>query len=506
MRQGEFTLTTLLRVLPEVGMVKAQSMNKNSSRRHFVKGLGVTAAALNFQVVPSRVFGANDRITLAGIGTSGKGASDISGSAGAGFEITHLCDIVDSDKYPNERGGSYAKTRSTYPNAKFYQDWREMIAEEGDKIDAVTVSTPDHTHAHAAIAAMQKNCAVYCQKPLTHGIWEARKLTEVAKKTEVVTQMGNQAHAEDHMRRVVELVRAGLIGDVTEIHAWTNRPIWPQAMQKWPDADPVPKHIDWDLWLGPAPFRDYSTQIAPFKWRGYWDFGTGALGDMACHIMDCAFWAAELGSPSSVQAIVAEEEGAKQSELSPPTWATITYEFPSKGKKPIKFVWYDGYKDAVFNEEKWRLVSKIDGGKIREANRPPEDILEGQPFAGGNGYGSVIIGSEGKLFFNRMTNNWFVKPGNRLDGIEVTDKLLRARDENPHNEFYDAIAAGKPENALSGFHQSGPFTEMVLLGNLAVRLNKKVKWDGENLKSPNCPEADELIRREYREGWELKID
>ena len=338
-------------------------MKHTSSRRQFAKGIGITAAALHFQVVPSRVFGANDKITLAGIGTAGKGASDISGSAGAGFEITHLCDIVDSDKYPNERG-SYAKTRSTYPDAKFYQDWREMLAEEGEKIDAVTVSTPDHVHAHASIAAMKQNCAVYCQKPLTHGIWEARQLTRVAEKTGVVTQMGNQAHAQDHMRRVVELVRAGLIGEVTEIHAWTNRPIWPQAIPKWPEAEAAPKHINWDLWLGPAPFREYSSRIAPFKWRGYWDFGTGALGDMACHIMDCAFWAAELGSPTSVSAISADGKGA-QSDVSPPTWATITYEFPGKGKKPIKFVWYDGYKDAVFSEE------KVEPGKLDRRRQNP---------------------------------------------------------------------------------------------------------------------------------------
>jgi predicted dehydrogenase len=193
-------------------------MEKQTSRRNFVKGAVATAAAFNFQVVPSRVFGANDKINLAGIGISGKGASDIGNSAGAGFNISHLCDIVDKDKYPNV-GGNWVKTRENYPNAKFYDDWREMLEAEGDKIDAVTVSTPDHVHAHASVAAMKKGCAVYCQKPLTHGIWEARKLTEYAAETGVVTQMGNQAHAEDHMRRVVELVRAGLIGDVTEVHA-----------------------------------------------------------------------------------------------------------------------------------------------------------------------------------------------------------------------------------------------------------------------------------------------
>lgn len=480
-------------------------MDKLTSRRNFVKGAVATAAAFNFQVVPSRVFGANDRITLAGIGTSGKGASDISGSAGAGFEVTHLCDVFNLDKYPN-LGGGYQKTRQDHPQAKFFEDWREMIASEGDKIDAVTVSTPDHVHAHAAAAAMLKGCHIYCQKPMTHGIWEARQLTELAAKTGVVTQMGNQAHAENHMRRVVELVRAGLIGDVVEVHAWTNRPIWPQGIPAWPKAEPVPEHINWDLWIGPAPFRDFSPNIAPFKWRGFWDFGTGALGDMACHIMDCSYWAAELGAPTSVEAISADGRGA-MSDVSPPTWAQITYQFPERnGKKPVKYVWYDGYKDAVFNPEKWALESSIDGGKIRERNLPPEEVREGLGFEEKDGYGSILIGTRGKLWFNRSNDNWVVKPGNIMDGFDFPEQTLsRARDENPHNEFYDAIKAGKPELALSGFAHSGAFTEMVLLGNLAVRLGKKVEWDAATLSSPNCPEAAALIKRDYREGWAFPV-
>ncbi|MEO0414455.1 MAG: Gfo/Idh/MocA family oxidoreductase, partial [Verrucomicrobiota bacterium] len=393
----------------------------NTSRRKFVKGAGAAAAAFGFQVVPSRVFGANDRITLAGIGTAGKGASDIGNSAGAGFEVTHLCDIVDVEQYPN-LGGSWKSTREKFPNAKFYQDWREMIAAEGDKIDAITVSTPDHVHAHAAIAAMKKDIAVYCQKPLTHGIWEARKLTEMAKETGVVTQMGNQAHANDHMRRVVELVRAGVIGEVKEVHAWTNRPIWPQAIKAWPEAEDAPKYLDWDLWIGPAPFREYSSKIHPFKWRGYWDFGTGALGDMACHIMDCAYWACDLGYPKSVKAVSADGGGAL-TDISPPTWATIEYIFPGKGKDDIKFMWYDGYKDAVFDAEKWQLISKDNGkkigGKNGTKNLPPAEILEGLPHDEREGFGSVIIGTEGKIFFNRHKDSWFVKPSSSLDGKNV---------------------------------------------------------------------------------------
>lgn len=479
-------------------------MEPNTSRRHFVKGLAATAAAFNFQVVPSRVFGANERITLAGIGISGKGASDVSNSAGAGFQVTHLCDIVNADKYPNLKGG-WVKSRQDYPDAKFFEDWREMLEAEGDKIDAVTISTPDHVHAHAAVAAMKKNCAVYCQKPLTHGIWEARVLTELAEKTKVVTQMGNQAHANNHMRRVVELIRAGLIGDVVEVHAWTNRPIWPQGIPAWPEKEEAPAHINWDLWIGPAPYREYSSQIAPFKWRGYWDFGTGALGDMACHIMDMSYWAAELGAPTSVSAVSADGRGA-MSDLSPPTWATIEYEFPGKNGQPIKYMWYDGYKDAVFNPDKWALESNIDGGKIREPNTPPVEITEGLDTTEAKGYGSLVIGTRGKLWFNRGKDTWVVKPGNLTDGFDFPEASIpRARDEDPHKEFYDALKTSDPKLAQSRFEHSGPFTEMVLLGNLAVRLNKKVEWDSKTLSSPNCPEAAALVKREYREGWALEV-
>ncbi len=478
-------------------------MQKPNTRRQFVKGLAASAAAFNFQVVPSRVFGANDRITLAGIGTSGKGASDIANSAESGFQVTHLCDIVDVAKYPN-LGGAWAKTREAHPDAKFYQDWREMLETDGDKIDAVTVSTPDHVHAFAASAAMKKGCAVYCQKPLTHGIWEARYLTELAAKTGVVTQMGNQAHANNHMRRVVELVRAGLIGDIVEVHAWTNRPIWPQGIPMWPQKEEVPTHIDWDLWIGPAPFHDYSPQIHPFKWRGYWDFGTGALGDMACHIMNMSLWAMDFAAPYSVSAISADGRGA-MSDVSPPTWATIEYLFKGNNGKDIKYMWYDGYKDAVFNPDKWALESKIDGGKIREPNTPPADILEGMDSTESKGYDSLIVGSSGKIWFNRSKDTWFVKPGSLMDGYSYpAQSIPRARGENPHNEFYDAVKANDPKLPQSRFEHSGPFTETVLLGNLAVRLGKKVEWDSKNLTSPNCPEAAKLVKRDYRDGWKLE--
>lgn len=478
-------------------------MESPATRRQFIRGLAASAAAFQFQVVPSRVFGANDRITLAGIGISGKGASDVANSAGAGFQVTHLCDIVNADKYPNLKGG-WVKSRQDHPDAKFYEDWREMLAAEGDKIDAVTVSTPDHVHAHASAAAMRNGCAVYCQKPLTHGIWEARHLAELAAKTKVVTQMGNQAHANNHMRRVVELVRAGLIGDIVEVHAWTNRPIWPQGIPQWPQKEDAPAHINWDLWIGPAPYRDYSPQIHPFKWRGYWDFGTGALGDMACHIMNMSHWAMDFAAPLSVSAVSADGRGA-MSDVSPPTWATIEYEFAGKNGKPVKYTWYDGYKDAVFNPDKWALESKIDGGKIREPNVPSLEVTEGIDTTESKGYGSLIIGTRGRILFNRHRDNWILKPSSLADGFDFPEASIpRARDEDPHKEFYDAIKAGDPQLPQSRFEHSGPFTEMVLLGNLAVRLGKKVEWDTKTLSSPNCPEAAKLVKRDYREGWALE--
>ncbi len=472
---------------------------KKTTRRKFAKG--TAAAAFGFQVVPSCVFGANERIHLGGIGTGGKGAVDISGSAGAGFDVIALCDVVDASKARlTGRQATISATRAKYPKAKFYADWREMLEREPD-IDAVTVSTPDHVHAAASITAMKKGIHVYCQKPLTHDIWEARTMSRVAKETGVKTQMGNQAHAHDNLRRMVELVRAGIIGDVREVHTWTNRPIWPHAMPRYPQKEPVPDHIDWDLWVGPAPFHDYSSKIVPFNWRGYWDYGTGALGDMACHNMDMPFWSLSLGSPSRVEAV-----SSAPTEVSPPIWSTISYEFPARGKKPpVKYTWYDGYKDAVFDEKKWALVSKDNAAKKpAQPNLPAADILEGQDPNEGSGYGSVMVGARGKLFYRRAGSNWFVKPSSKLDGFDFPRPTLeRARDNDPYKEFFDAIKNDR--ETLGNFDYSGPFTEAVLLGNLAVKLGKRIEWDGPNMKAVNAPEADVLIKRPYREGWELEV-
>ncbi|MDF1859616.1 MAG: Gfo/Idh/MocA family oxidoreductase [Verrucomicrobiales bacterium] len=474
-------------------MQESQASSK-TTRRGFVKS--AAAATFGFQFVPSHVWGANSRVNFGAIGSGGKGKADIGGSVGAGMQCAALVDIVDVEKFSQADANGSSKSRlksitdarEKYPDAKFYTDYREMIADMGDKIDAVTVSTPDHHHFHASLQAMRAGKHVYCQKPLTHSIWEARVLTQLAKETGVKTQMGNQAHANSHMRRVVELVRAGLLGEVKEVHAWTNRPIWPQGFKEAPEKEDVPLGLDWEQWIGPAEWVDYSPRIAPFAWRGWWNFGTGALGDMACHIMDMPYWALELGSPTTIRA---KQEGV--SDLSAPINSTITYNFADKG---IQLHWYDGQKGAKFDRESWKLIPG-------EFNRPSEKILEGVDY---RKYESVIIGERGKLFFDRFRDTWMVKPSSMMDGFATPEPSVpRARDDNNYKEWLDAID-GKVERGQSAFDYAGPFSETVLLGCLAQRTpGKTLKWDAENMKVKGHPELDSVIRREYRKGWEVEM-
>ncbi|MDF1825105.1 MAG: Gfo/Idh/MocA family oxidoreductase [Verrucomicrobiales bacterium] len=465
-----------------------------TSRRTFVKT--AAASAFGFQFVPSHVWGANSRINFGAIGSGGKGQADINGSIQAGMQCAALVDIVDVEKYSQSEANGSVKSRlksitearEKFPDAKFYTDYREMISEMGDKIDAVTISTPDHHHFHAALQAMRAGKHVYCQKPLTHSIWEARVLTRVAREMGVKTQMGNQAHANSHMRRVVELIQAGALGEVKEVHAWTNRPIWPQGFSELPQKEKVPLGLDWEQWIGPAEWIDYSPRIAPFAWRGWWNFGTGALGDMACHIMDMPYWALDLGSPTSLKA---EQEGG--SDISAPINSTIEYNFADKG---IKMHWYDGQIGASFDQENWRLIPG-------EFNRPSEKILEGADY---KKYGSVIIGERGKLFFDRKNDNWMVNPSGGLDGFEFPEPSIpRAEGDDNYQEWLDAIE-GRVERGQSDFDYAGPFSETVLLGCLAQRNSgERLKWDAEKMKVKGRPDLDHLIRREYRAGWEVEV-
>lgn len=480
--------------------MKPKSHEHKIDRRGFSKAATASfGAALGFHFIPSRAWGQLEKPTVAGIGAGGKGRADLAGAAKAGFDVVALVDIVDVKKLSGNVGkrlNSMVSVRKTYPHAAYFSDYREMFTALGDKIDAVTVSTPDHHHFHASVLAMNAGKHVYCQKPLTHGIWEARMMRTIAKKMGVKTQMGNQAHANAHMRRVVELIRAGLIGKVKEVHAWTNRPIWPQGFSKPPAAEEIPEGIDWNQWIGPAPWVDYSSKIAPFNWRGWWDYGTGALGDMACHIMDMPFWAINPSSPISVSA---EQQGA--TDLSPPINSKITWEFdPSEHTSDdgFKYVWYDGYLNAEFDRDSWMLQKHSN-----EYNHPDDDVLEGMSF---KDFGSVVIGEEGRIFFNRGRKNWIVKTSSGIDGFDWPKETIpRAARNDNYQEWRDAID-GKVEDGQSNFELAGRLTETVLLGVLAQRVpDMRLEWDADKMEVQGRPELKELIRRPYREGWELKV-
>jgi predicted dehydrogenase len=472
----------------------------NPTRREFVRASAL--ATLGFYLLPASARGANSRIQIGCIGVGGKGRQDTLSVAEGGAEVIALCDVADPRR--SELGRRKAKKKAKadgeetildrFPAAKLFTDYREMIATVAG-LDAVTVSTPDHHHFHASMLAMRKGKHVYCQKPIAHSIWEARRLAETAAQMKVQTQMGNQAHAGEPIRRCVELLRAGVLGRVSEVHAWTNRPIWPQGMTQWPDPVPVPKGLDWEQWIGPAPFHGYSPAIAPFNWRGYWDFGACALGDMGCHIMDMPYWALGLTAPDTVEAI---HEGG--TAIAGPLWSTITYRFPTSILgAPVKFVWYDGVtsKEGVYQhtppEELWK------------ADFPTADHVFRR-------FDLLVVGEKGRLFFGRSRQDWVFKPETLTTDFTQPPKTIArvpggvpsgtGEDTGgPYVEWLNAIKSGTP--ALSNFAQSGPFSEVVLLGNLALRVGKRIEWDAKNLRAKNAPEAAPIVRRAYRKGWEL---
>jgi predicted dehydrogenase len=388
----------------------------------------------------------------------------------AGAHIAALCD-VEGDR---PLGWFMRDLTRRFPQARFYRDFRTLLEKEGPGLDAVVVSTPDHNHCAPAVTAMRMGKHVYCQKPLAHSIAEARLMAETARLHGVATQMGNQAHANEVVRRGVELIRGGIIERVREVHAWTNRPIWPQGMATRPPGAPVPASLDWDLWLGPAPDRPYARGYCPFAWRGWWDFGTGALGDMACHILDMPYWALELDAPTRVEAM---SEGG--TEEAPPRSSIVTFRFPAGSyHDELRLVWYDG------------------------GHMPPESVL------GDVGvslrtirrcFDLVMIGSEGKLLFHR-DDGWLVTPERRLEAVREIPVTL-PRVSNDAIEWIDACRGGPP--ALSSFAASGPFTEAVLTGNLALRLGEAIDWDGPLMQARNAPQAGALIRPDYAPGWEL---
>lgn len=475
-------------------------MQKNS-RRNFLKTAGLAAAA--FTIVPRHILGKgfvapSDTLYVAGIGVGGKGESDIAMFAKSGkATISFLCDVDDRRA---------AKTVSNFPQAKYYKDYRKMLEVEHKSIDAVSVSSPDHMHAVQAMAAMQLGKHVYVQKPLTHDIFEARALTEAAKQYKVVTQMGNQGASGDGVRQLREWYDAGTIGEVSTVYCWTNRPVWPQGIP-WSDKKAeVPKELDWDLWLGTAPKKDYIEKLVPFNWRGWWDYGTGALGDMACHIIEPPFRVLGLGYPTEVEASVGSvyvdefKRGYFPESCPPSSHIIMTF---IKSGKPIKFHW-------------------MDGGILPE--RPEE--LGPNEMMGDGGNGVIMVGSKGKMMCSTYGANPQLLPTSKTKEVTVPQKYKRVTGgpEGHYAQWVEACLAGYGKNELSSpFDIAGPLTESVLMGNLAIRsydIRKprpggtqgqfdypgryiKLLWDGPNMRITNFDDANQFVKRTYREGYKL---
>ncbi len=433
-------------------------MSKQTNRRRFLKS--TVAVGTGFYVLGRRGTAAalapNERIAFASVGIGGKGSSDSAHAAQHG-DVVAFCDV-------DEKRLAGAEKR--FAKGKPYTDFRKMLEENKDRIDAVTVSTPDHTHAVAALMAMRMGKGCFCQKPMTHSIHEARLMGEVARENKVATQMGNQGTAMSGLREAAALLKAGAIGKPSEVHVWTNRPVWPQGGPR-PAESECPESLKWDLWLSRAPVRPYAKGYHPFAWRGYWDFGTGALGDMACHTMNMPFMGLDLRDPISVQA-----ETSGHNKDSYPKWSIINYEFAATDSRPaIKLVWYDGGK------------------------RAPKELLEGRKPSGS---GCLVVGSKGKLY---SPNDY----GAAFEMMGGAEKVPVEFPKSPGHfaEWVRAIKGGEP--AMSNFPDyAAPLTETVLLGNLAVWVDgDKVEWDAKNLKSTNISGLEEIIKPVPRKGYVL---
>ena len=450
------------RLDPGSGKSSDGMMKTIFSRRRFLQSSSLVAGSglLPAGLASGRKVSPNDKLNIGVIGAGGKGTADSEGVMSE--NIVALCDV-------DERTLRARKAR--FPKAKLFKDYRVMLEQVGDQLDAVTVSTPDHHHFPASMLAMDLGLHVYVQKPLAHTVWQARQMLKRSRDKKVVTQMGNQGHSYSSTRKLVEVVRAGIIGEVREVHVWTDRPIWPQGISRPEGSKPVPDYLDWDLWLGPAPERPYHDGYHPFKWRGFWDFGTGALGDMGCHNMDAAFWALGLGAPTSVEADV-----SGVSEDTAPKWSVIRYEFPARGDlPPVSLTWYDGGK------------------------QPSADII-GEKSLPKNG--SLIVGSKATIAFREWNPNGFrvLSEGQEVQYADPDPVFPRVGD-NPYKEWIEACKGGSP--CLSNFEYSVPLTEMVLLGNVALRAGEKVEWDAKALRAKGNPLADKLIRTAPRKGWEV---
>ena len=469
-------------------------MTRKTSRRKFIgQTAAMGAVGVGYFAGTGPKLHAQDSalqgLSAACIGVGGKGSSDTSHIAEHGVNIVGLCD-VDNDRL--------VKKGREFKEAEKFSDFREMLDKLGDKIDIVTVSTPDHTHASAAIRAMRMKKHVYCQKPLTWSIAEARMMRETAAETGVVTQMGNQGTSEDGLREAVEVIQSGAIGDVAEIHVWSNRPVWPQGKGRPDGEDPIPEGLNWDAWIGPAPMRPYKNGVYHgFNWRGWVDFGTGALGDMACHTTNMPVMALKLWDPVAVTAV--KNPGLFEGETFPEATALV-FEFPEReGLPPCKFHWYDGGELPRKD-----LLDQLPG---RFQNK-----LKTQRQGGGKTSGALIVGSKGMVFsendygakYSLLPKDSFAefkKPSQTIPRIPFKG----GTDQRQKWEFVATCKGEYEPGTMSNFGYAGRLTETILVGNLALRAGegKRIEWDAKKLMSPNVQEVNQFVQREYRKGWEL---
>jgi len=430
-------------------------MRNKMNRRSFLSAAAGVALAPGFLRAAERKESPNEKLHVGVIGVAGQGQYNWTELANTGMaEVVALCDVHETRIGP---------ARTKFPKAAFEVDFRKML--ERKDLDAVLVATPDHTHAICTIKALEAGLHVYCEKPLTHTVFEARQVAEMAKKAKRVTQMGTQIHAGNNYRRVVELIQSGAIGDVKEVHTWVGTS-WGGGDRPTESAE-IPKGLNWDLWLGPAPTRPYHPTYVPFHWRKWWDFGGGSLADMACHHMDLPFWALKLRHPTRVSA-----EGPKPHPETAATSLVVTYEYPARDNlPPVTLKWYDGGK------------------------RPPQ-------FADGKlpkwGDGNLFVGSKGMLLAGYGA--FRLLPEKDFEGF-VAPKPFIANSIGHHKEWVQACKSGG--ETTCNFDYAGALTEAVLLGTVSHRCGQPLEWDYEKLRAKNAPEADKFLRKDYRKGWEI---
>ncbi len=468
-------------------------------RRTFIKKTAAASAA--FTIVPSFVLGGkhippSDTLYLAGVGVGGRGGGVVSQLTATGqVKFVALCDVDDLRA---------AQSYAAHPNAKTYRDFRKIYDNHLSEIDAIMVATPDHTHASIAIPFMKERKHAYVEKPLTHNIYEARMMATVAAQMGIVTQMGNQGASGDGIRMAQEIINANIIGKVNRVDCWTNRPVWPQGFKHITEGQPVPNTLDWDLWLGPAAMRPYNENYLPFKWRGFWDFGTGAMGDMGCHIMETPFKALGLGFPYEAEASCTtvwsgDFVEADYSEACPPS-SIVRLKFDTKSQGDVSLNWYDG---GIMPD----LPPELGDGEI----------------PGGSGGGSIFYGANGIMVTDTYSRNPRLLPLSKMDNFTPPARTIERVTTSHAGEWVAACLNGGTTS--SPFSYGGPLTEAVLMGNLAIKAyqfkqlkegkkvgdwapyeypgRRTIKWDGANMKVTNYDLANQWVTREYREGWKL---